>query len=418
MTFKKQKMKPYLIVLVLFLFVQATLGQKGYYPGYIVTNDFDTITGLIYQKPNAINSKTCTFIKEKNGSPQVFKPEDLHSYKIENSKYYVSREVPIDSVNQIVFLEYLVDGIVDLYYLKDQTKEYYFIEKDNRMIPLSNEGKTVTIMEKGVTGDYHERKYYQYSNQYKRMLLYLFQDSPFAQKEIPRTNFEYKSLINLTTDYHNDVCDSYDCVDYTKSTRQNIFIEPFFGIIDSWMGLEKSSDYAHNFKPYMGVNLRFKPFKGFSRWNFITGLNYSTNDFDEYFDNTLKSTRYVTYWTVYHIVTKYTVLRIPLTAEYSLTRSRLQPFISLGLNNVLLLNKDFGVYENDKTDPVPGEKYLRTWEYGFAGGFGLRYSFMNGSYIYLKNAAEYRFPSARFGWILDRIKVYSWLFNFGYGIKL
>ena len=411
-------MRTYFTLLVFFLFIQATFGQKGYYPGYVVTNDFDTLTGLIYQKPNAINSRSCTFIKEKNSTPQVFTPGDLHSYKIENSKYYVSREVPIDSINQTVFLEYLVDGIVDLYYLKDLTKEYYFIEKDNRMIPLSNEGSTITVMEKAITGQEFERKYFKYSNQYKRMLQYLFQDSPAAEKEIPNTNFEYKALINLTKDYHNDVCDSYDCIDYSKSTKQNIFIEPSFGIIDAWMGLETSPDYARNIKPYMGVNLRFKPFKGFSRWNFVTGLNYSTNDFDDYFDNTLKSSRYVTIWSVYHIVTKYTVFRIPLTAEYSLTRTRLQPFVSLGFNNVILLNKDFGVYENDDTDPVRDEKYLRTWEYGFAGGLGLKYNLKNGSYLYFKNEAEYRFPSAKFGWILDRIKVYSWLFNVGYGIRI
>ena len=46
------------------------------------------------------------------------------------------------------------------------------------------------------------------------------------------------------------------------------------------MVLKTSKDNIYDLKPYLGLQLRLKPFKGFSRCNFLVGLNYSSNSFN------------------------------------------------------------------------------------------------------------------------------------------
>jgi hypothetical protein len=408
------KKKVILTVIILLQSLLLAHGQKGYKPGYIITNDFDTIRGFIKLKPNMQNSKSCEFIRAENQPPEIFLPNDLKAYRIENSKYYWSREIELDSVKQRVFLEYLIDGIVDLYYYKDIGREYYFIEKDSKLIQLSNEGSLVTLKEKDGSREI-EKTYYKNSNQFQNILKYLFQDSPEVMKEIPSTTFDYRPLINITEDYHNSVCKDYKCIDFTKSTKQGIYMEPFFGGIGSWMGLKTSSDYAKNFKPYLGLQLRFKPFKGYSMWNLLTGISYSQNSFNGVFDNTINEDYYIK---TYKIFYEYSIVRIPFTIEYSLSPKKLQPYISASYNNILILNESHEVTRMDVSFPYIEESYARKYQFGVALGLGLRYNMNSKSYIFLKNEFEYRVPAAKFGWILDHTMVYSDLISFGCGFKI
>ena len=248
------KKKCTLLCLILLQTCFLIHGQKGYKPGYIITNGFDTLRGS-------------------------YKPDDIRAYRIENSKYYVSKEVVIDSAKQKIFLEFLVKGIANLFYYKGQGKEYYFIEKDNVMTQLSNDVSMVTVKSMGVMGEYEET-YSKNSNQYKRMLQYLFQQSPEVLKEIPNTLFDYRPLIKITKDYHNSVCKDNNCIDFTKSTKKSLYLEPYIGVIDSWMKLNTSKDKIQDIKPYIGLQLRLTPFKGYYMWNFLAGINFSSDKFE------------------------------------------------------------------------------------------------------------------------------------------
>jgi hypothetical protein len=147
-------------------------------------------------------------------------------------------------------------------------------------------------------------------------------------------------------------------------------------------------------------------------WNFLTGLNYSSNDFQGDYDNTL----YDGYHQKYHINTKYSVLSIPLTIDYSFPFEKLQPFISMSYNNVLILNAKHSVQRIDNYYPLNSP--FRAYQFGVSLGLGLRYILENKSYIFLKNEFGYRIPGANFGYVLDNTRVYSDLITIGYGIKI
>ena len=402
-----------LFLLILTWYFAICNGQGSYNPGYIITNNSDTVRGLIKQQSNYQNSINCNFREEKNQSAKNFSPGEIKGYRIENSKYYVSKDIVIDSLKQKKFLEYLVKGIVDLFYYKDVGKEYYFVQKNTLLMLLSNDVSIVTVEENGLNGEY-EKSYYKNSNQYKRILQYLFKESPEVLKEIPNTAFDYRPLIKITKDYHNSVCKDNKCIDFTKSTNKSLYLESYFGIINSWMVLKTSKDNIYDLKPYLGLQLRLKPFKGFSRWNFLVGLNYSSNSFNGNFDNYL----YTPDLKTYQIFAKYSIIRIPLILEYTLSSKKLQPFISASYNNTLIFNTEHEVLKINTFSTHEEETYFRKYQYGASVGFGLRYSLNGKSYLYLKNEVEYRMPSANFNWVLDYQRVYSWLINFGYGFKI
>ncbi len=403
--------KAIFLCLILSSLFFLSYSQNDYKPGYIVTNNYDTLRGYIVLKSNLQNSTNCEFFMNSREETRKFSPYDLIAIRIDNYKYYISKEIIIDNIKQRVFLEFLVDGIVDLYYLKEFGKEQYFIERDTILIPLSNEGSLLTVRKQNNKGEYEET-YFKNSNQYKGILKYLFQDSPVAMKEIDRTAFDYRPLIELTKDYHNSVCKDRKCIDFTKSTSRNLYLEPYFGVFNSWMGLRTSEDLAYDIGPFMGLQLRLKPFKGFSSWNILAGLNYSTNYFNGDFDNNLFSG----YLLTYRITTKYSTLRIPLAIEYSLPATRFQPFISIAYKNIILINPEYEINRVDREYPI--ESYFRKYQYGVSLGLGVRYNLKNTSYLFINNEFEYRKPLINFAWVLDHTNVKSYLINFGYGFKI
>ena len=409
------KTKSLLFSAVLISLSFISLGQNNYSSGYVVTNSNDTIRGFIDLGKNDQNSKSCIFYSGLDNARHVYSPDEIKAYRIENSKYYVARDIMIENARQRAFLEYLVDGIVDLYYLKDALEEYYFIEKDTSLVALSN--KEVKVFREGDGIRTNDKEFTKNSNQYKGMLLFLFQDSPGLKNKIEATSFEYKSLVRITREYHESVCKDYSCIDFTRTTKQKLYLEFSGGLINTWMGLKTSNDKAYDIRPYAGIQLRFIPFKDLTSWNVLTGLSYSTNILEGDFDNNLF---YYSNTKTYHIYTRYAILRIPITFQYSLPAKRLQPYFSLSYVNVFLINEESTLLRTG--DGIPQEDFLADqpgYEYGFSAGLGLKYNLKKGNYFFLKNEFEYRLSfSANSHDALDYLRYTSWLINVGYGIGI
>jgi hypothetical protein len=107
-------------ILIFFIhvyFVKA--GQSDKQQGYIITLQDDTIYGYIQNNGYIRNSKMCVFSRNIDSIGKEFMPGDIHSYKFTEGKYYFSKTVDIDSISSKVFLEYLIDGKVDIYYLME-----------------------------------------------------------------------------------------------------------------------------------------------------------------------------------------------------------------------------------------------------------------------------------------------------------
>lgn len=204
-------MKEFLIYFALILVLNnICFSQHDFRKGYIITNNKDTIYGLIdYSNPSK-NSEYCSFRKDSLSDVIEYSPENLRAYNFLNNNYYISKIVQIGETKRIFFLEYLLHGVINLYYLKNNDKDYYFIEKNDSIYELSNEKRTVYI-----DGQPFEKTEHRYIGVLKSIM----KDADSISNEIEKTEFKHTSLIKLTKDYHDKVCNGEKCIVYYKKQK-------------------------------------------------------------------------------------------------------------------------------------------------------------------------------------------------------
>ena len=118
--------------------------QSDFRSGYYISNKNDTVYGLLDFRGEIRNAKVCVFKESEESESKTFLPGEIAAYRFDNSKYYVSRTVKIENENRTVFLEYLVNGITDLFFYRDIDGDIYFIEdKDGTLHELVEEEKIV-----------------------------------------------------------------------------------------------------------------------------------------------------------------------------------------------------------------------------------------------------------------------------------
>lgn len=183
--------------------------QTNFLPGYYISMQFDTIYGEIDYRGDHRNCHLCTFRPGEGIEPVSFKPGDIQTYRFsEGGKYYISKEVHIDDEDQTVFLEFLVNGISNLYYYRGEGIDRYYIESEDGLITeLTNE--FVKFQVDGV-------EYGRYTNLFVGQMKASFGDCPEIQPKLEKATFSHKSLIKLTSQYHDYVCDDEICLIYEK----------------------------------------------------------------------------------------------------------------------------------------------------------------------------------------------------------
>jgi len=401
-----------LCLLVQLLAGNEVFSQNDFRPGCILTSHLDTVYGLINNRSNSINSMRCEFKTEEKAEVKIYLPLDINSYILSDNRHYVSRTINFKGAEKPVFLEFLVDGIIDLYYYNEGFEEYYYVEKEGEIYQLDNNRVEVV--------DEYGGEHFRYSNQYKGVLKKLLGDVPEFDWTIINSKFELASLINLTKEYHRIVCTDEICIDYSKKKKWDIFCEAILGADFSFMGLGSSHDYAKDLQPLVGVNLRFKDNRYNNKLNLLTGVNLSKHAYSGGFRHTLVYSQR----TMSHGVDlNCTLLRIPITLEYVPLTGKFKPSLSVTYNNSFLLNPEYKVEirsygASDGYTSIPTESPLRRYEYGFMLGLGFCYEIDSNSYLTAALNGEYRVPNSNFNLILDRLFFKSVLFHVGYGFRI
>ena len=214
-----------IFTLLLLRFVPV-FAQKDFRAGYVILNSNDTVYGFIEYKGNKANARKCIFMKEFPGKfpTTEYSPESLRGFRFTNGKYYISKHLIENDKDELLFLEYLIHGKVDIFYYRDENSdEFYFIDKgDGRLLPLTIEEKDVSI--EGVN-------YRQETKKYVGVLKYVMQDSPLVSQEAETTDLNHMSLIKIAKDYHYSVCNDQQCIIYEKELpRIRFFLGPVIGL--------------------------------------------------------------------------------------------------------------------------------------------------------------------------------------------
>ena len=204
--------KKLIILSCLAILSQTIFAQKDYRPGFIVKNNGDTLYGEIDYRGDMIMKNTCKFRLRKSKSVTTFTPNELLSFRFDNSKYFVSRNWN----GEQYFLEYLINGKVSIFYYRSGDRDHYLIEKDSiKMTEFPFEEEIVTV--KG-------KSYFRKRTQHLNILNYYMSDAPDLIKSIKNIDApEHQPLIKIAQQYHALVCKDRQCIIYEKKI-------PFFKV--------------------------------------------------------------------------------------------------------------------------------------------------------------------------------------------
>jgi hypothetical protein len=165
-----------LIAIIIFISCKSIYSQSDFRPGYILTLNSDTLYGKIDFRGAIYNARHCNFIDNKGQQSNDYLPGQIKCYRFINDKYYISKMIKDSLGRHQVFLEFLVHGMADLFYYKNDMGDRFFIQKgSDTLIELSNDEKLVKI-----SGS----EYFKKSNEYVGALKICFYDCQKIQDEI------------------------------------------------------------------------------------------------------------------------------------------------------------------------------------------------------------------------------------------
>jgi len=205
------KRKALLLILIFTYFISHA--QDEYLPGFIIKNQQDTIYGELKVNPPITYSNQCEF--RLNGDVSTYLPADIIGYKFSGGRFFVSKTIITDNEKKEYFLDYLIDGVVDVYFLADKEERYFIDRGDGKLIEL-----TSTEKEEYIDGT----KYIRNKKEYIGILKYVFAEDPKTSKNAESASLSQKSLISLAEDFHYAVCDeNQKCIVYQKSDFKSNF---------------------------------------------------------------------------------------------------------------------------------------------------------------------------------------------------
>lgn len=331
-------------ILSCFLFATSIKAEDKYRSGFIITNSNDTINGFI-QAYN-INAYTqCRFKKKLVDKVVEYLPGEILAYRFDDSKFYISKQAPLETGNKLLFLEYLIKGKARVYFFHDDM-DHYFIETENKKILELSEYPKLITKEDGTS-------YYK-EDHYKGRLKYMLSDCPEILPEIERSSLKPGNMINLAKDYHNRVCKSEQCTVFERKIKPvKIQISIVGGFAFNKFEIEQSHTNV-SMEGLIGCkfdieNLFFSSEKSTIQLGLLF-QNYS--NYTMYNENNANTIYYAMKSNLNTVA-----VRIPMIYKYSFSLERIRPYVGAGFTNAFVIssNKDFSIYDSwmNITKPFP-----------------------------------------------------------------
>lgn len=193
------------VMLILALTANA---QVNPVEGYIITNQNDTVRGMIDLRTNEINASQCLFKANSASEYVTYKPGEIAAYRFkETGKYYVSKQFNNENC---FFAEFLVKGSLNLYRKEIGFRKIYYVENED--------GNVETYEEMEEDENYNAREARIRAQGLYRQVA----QSSHAVKDIKIGKMSDKQMIKMVRDYHDDVCTSNeDCILFEQNPKSD-----------------------------------------------------------------------------------------------------------------------------------------------------------------------------------------------------
>jgi len=376
--------------------------ESNFRPGYIINNADDVIHGLIDYQETKANARLCLFKKNERSAVQPFSPTEIKAYRINDSKYYISQVLNMGSTTDTLFLEYLIQGKVNIYYYFDGQKPHYLVNKDyNELEELIDSQEEGTISEHSNRMDY---------SGYHGTLKFLFLESNYALEIVDGVVLSHASLINITKIYNQEVYPDDVCTVYgIKVVPETLKYGLLVGYnLNSFIVLDKISDnlakYLQNARydtklyPSIGIFIKknasstndrvYLQYEGTYSYEKLQNRDTYLNKFNLIYDNDVTLTR--------------NVFNNTLNFRYEFPKKKIQPTLHAGIFANCSFNNSFEHHldvRQPNGEPAYGDKDFYKYpysnlDYGINLGVGIIGKVFNGREYFLdlryQNRMEYK----------------------------
>ncbi len=331
------------IFFILFCILYFTLGISQ--NAYIAKDSAYTFGVEIIEGKDYLNSVIC---KVKQWGKEIeYTPDQLSEYQTESGRIYISKELEINGSSKKYFLEKLVVGDINLYYMKIKKEKIFIIEKDSSIFELLQKN------------DSSSREY-----SYRIKLKELYLDT----NAVKLSRYQ-KNNLKLLTERQNS--NNYKPFPFIKlGVLIGLSASKIFSPVDvsSVYAEDMNSKFDLSFIP--GVFFDIPIFLGYT--SFHPEILYIQNSFSETIEKDS---------TVYDILLKYSSLNLPLLIRYTYPSFRIRPYTELGILYSYhqyrtqeiyrsIFCNDIVYLEKMNSDDIISKNML-----GFTGGIGVQYNF-------------------------------------------
>ncbi len=384
-------MKILFFIFIILSLMQNTDAQESFYPGYIITTENDTILGSIEFKNIESSANVCNFRKSAHEEITSYKPEEIKGYYFkETNKYYISHKI---KENRVVFLEYLLQGIVQLYYYQSGGQDYFFIE--------NQEGELTTVTKKPDemvrnpnTGQLARKE----NNQYKNVLIQTFHGCHTMMNDIVKmTTIDKSIMVDLVKKYINCKSASEDKDKYVEfGTKYNnpefkFTFSLYTGVrYQSFNFSEKKEvwslqDNMNSFYPQIGVDIGLSMPRVLKPVSIQLAVAYSkiTGTNESWFILPFRNYRKYTF--------KSNLIIGNLGIRYTYPKGKIRPIIEFGVCNTYILDYSSEMYNEQDNRSETLKNNLRPYLdvlFSMYGSFGIDFKVRKNSFIFLRSGYD------------------------------
>ncbi len=171
-------MKTIRIFAILLIAAFSTINaQSDFRPGKVWKASGDTLYGSIDYRGDMSLAQECRFKSRESKQVQTLSPLKIKGYRFEDDRLFIAEELD----DKWVFLECLINGAMEVYYYRDETKtnQYYFRKAGDTLVHLSFIEEIRYFKTNKINDDPEENADYLFrSKKHIGLLKYHLQDAP------------------------------------------------------------------------------------------------------------------------------------------------------------------------------------------------------------------------------------------------
>lgn len=308
-----------LTLLLLAIGVSQTFAQGDFRKGYYITNENDSISGLIDYRAAKSSNESCVYRESNSNQTVNYSPEQILAYGFIDGKRFVSKELPKSLGSKQIFMEQLVDGSASLYRYGNN----FYIQLDSLIFLPPKETREFVVggstMLKTV-------------KPYVGMLNYLLADCSLSANF---TDYAEKDLANLIQDYNR--CKGAPGNVYKNSLKWiKLNFQGFSGIDVANLTIERlpKNTFDKSVSPILGLSLDLSSPRIFDRFFCSLDVIYTK----KYYQGFLVSDPELSYTEYFDYYINVELLKIPISVRYNFLSEAQTPYVKVGLSQYLELS--------------------------------------------------------------------------------